>query len=82
MVGRPELVLDDDQAIALFGDDVSAKGSDRLLDLEGLEVEFDRLAEQLQVLFIRQPGGEVAGLFRPEVTDGDRVRRPSWGDWK
>ena len=73
VVGVLELVLDDHLAArtGLLRVDVHVERSDRGLRLYELELDSDRRPEGCEVLLLGQPLGEVVGLMRPHLAQGD-----------
>lgn len=73
VVGVLELVLDDHLAArtGLLRVDVHVERSDRGLRLYELELDSDRHPEGCEVLLLGQPLGEVVGLMRPHLAQGN-----------
>jgi hypothetical protein len=65
VVGRVELVLDDDLNVLIAGDDVRAERADVLLGRDQFQAHPDGLAKQGQILVLSQPGREVSSLVLP-----------------
>ena len=71
VVGRGELVLDDDGAVAaeVVGKEVERERADRRLPASQLEVQAQRVSEECDVL--GEPGGEVQRFVRPKLPQVD-----------
>jgi hypothetical protein len=79
MVGGVELVLDDDPMLLVARDDIGLERPDTLLGADKLQVQADGLAEQPEVVLLREPGREVARLVLPVVANAHRLQPAEGG---
>lgn len=75
VVGRFELVLDDDGPVAakIMGEEIEREGTDRSLARLEFEVEAEGAAQVGEV--VGKPGCETAGFVRPDVAESDVFER-------
>lgn len=71
VIGRVELVLDDNNMVLIARHDVSAEGANALLGPHELQVQPDGLAEQAEIFLAREPWGEIPSLVSPVAANAD-----------
>ena len=75
VISSLQLVLDDDRIVEVLRNDVGLKTSDANLAVHELQVHADRLAEQLEITRLGEPGREIIFLAFPDVPSVDTFER-------